>query len=627
MAYSFMRGFLGPIVLCLAGLLGLAAAGPATAAVLLLDKAEAAQVDNPGQLPQNWVPVTLPHDWDKTFPHHSGSVWYRLRFETPADDGLLAVYIQRACTNLQVYLNGELIGSGGNMNEPVTRNCYRPQLFNLPRSELRAGGNELRIRVVGFAADEVSARQRAGGLSAVEVGPSSELQPVYDSQLFWNVTVAQIIAVTIGTLGASMLGLAAMRRRDTYLLFFGLFSIGWAFISTRLFVHDMPLSNLHTEILICSAFPPVLGSAFLFLLRFVDRRFAWVDAFILVQTLVVPVVLYMAGPGHLLKTATAVYNLTAIEFLVTTAYFFRHSWHSHRREFWLMGSVLLAAVVLAGVEIALQNDLLPLPKIHVIHFAMPFLFVVIGIRLIQMFVRALSQAETANEVLEQRVAEKSSEIEQSYAQLSELRTTQAKQQERQRIASDLHDDLGAKLLTIAQASDSERVSGMARQALDEMRLSVRGLTGEPAGADIVLADWRAETVTRLDAAGFEPLWQADEPPAGLVLPARTHVQLTRILREATSNAIRHSGGTQCRVHIAFAADSVLVEVEDDGAGIKDAKASAWSGHGLPNIERRIRNLGGSHSFGTGAMGGTLLSLRVPLDTTSPVPQGQAGLIR
>ncbi|MBC7435578.1 MAG: hypothetical protein H7332_05860 [Bdellovibrionales bacterium] len=73
-------------------------------------------------------------------------------------------------------------------------------------------------------------------------------------------------------------------------------------------------------------------------------------------------------------------------------------------------------------------------------------------------------------------------MQQSYAQLSELRTTQTKQQERQRIAFDLHDDLGAKLLTIAQASmhadDRERISGMARQALDEMRLSVRGLTGE-----------------------------------------------------------------------------------------------------------------------------------------------------
>ncbi|MBC7435579.1 MAG: hypothetical protein H7332_05865 [Bdellovibrionales bacterium] len=128
--------------------------------------------------------------------------------------------------------------------------------------------------------------------------------------------------------------------------------------------------------------------------------------FVLVQALVVPAVLWAAGAGHLLKTASAVYNLTAIEFLAVVCYFFYQSWRTHCREFWLMGSVLLVAVMLAGIEIALQNDLLPLPKIHVIHFAMPLLFVVIGIRLIQMFVRALSLAETANEVLEQRVAKK-----------------------------------------------------------------------------------------------------------------------------------------------------------------------------------------------------------------------------
>ncbi len=589
----------------------------ANAGIAVLDKAEAAPVDSPLQAPQAWQPVTLPHDWDKTFPGHSGSVWYRLRFDTPADDGLLGVYIQRACTNVEVFLNGELVGSGGRLSGNITRSCYHPQLFSLPRAVLRAGGNELRIRVVGFAATEVSARQRAAGVSAVEIGPMTELQPIYDHQLFWNVTVAQIIAATIGMLGASMLALAAMRRRDTYLLFFGMFSIGWALISTRLFVQEVPLSHLHTEILICSAFPPVLGSAYLFLLRFINRRHAWVDAFLLVQALVVPVVLWMAGPGHLLATASAVYNLTALEFLACVVYFFPVAWRHNRREFWLMGGVLLVALVLAAIEIALQNDLLPLPKIHVIHFAMPFLFVVIGIRLIQMFVLALSRAETANEQLEQRVAEKSSEIEHNYAQLTEMRTAQAKQQERQRIASDLHDDLGAKLLTIAQATDSDRVAGLARQALDEMRLSVRGLTGEPAAAQDVLADWRAETVTRLAAAGFSAGWDADEPPPGLVLPARTHVQLTRVLREAVSNAIRHSGGTQCRVRIAFGEGSMSLEVEDDGHGMRDARARSGVGHGLPNIERRVRNLAGRHSFSVGPLGGSLLQLAVPLEMPAP----------
>ena len=60
---------------------------------------------------------------------------------------------------------------------------------------------------------------------------------------------------------------------------------------------------------------------------------------------VVPVALFMAGPSHLLKTASAVYNLTAVEFLAVTAYFFRQSWRSHRT--WSLGrlSRLLAMQV------------------------------------------------------------------------------------------------------------------------------------------------------------------------------------------------------------------------------------------------------------------------------------------
>ena len=73
--------------------------------------------------------------------------------------------------------------------------------------------------------------------------------------------------------------------------------------------------------------------------------------------------------------------------------------------------------------------------------------------------------------------------------------------------------------------------------------------------------------------------------------------------------------------------------------MKDARASANSGHGLPNIERRVRNLGGIHTFSAGALGGTLLSLSVPLEVvaeitadittgkTAPSGEGPAGAIR
>lgn len=191
---------------------------------------------------------------------------------------------------------------------------------------------------------------------------------------------------------------------------------------------------------------------------------------------------------------------------------------------------------------------------------------------------------------------------------------QGAREERRRIASDLHDDLGAQLLTIAQISrqpgQGERVAALARQALDDMRLAVRGLAGEAVTLPEALADWRAETVTRLAAAGLAADWQAEEPPAGLTLPARSRVQLTRILREAVSNVIRHAGASRCEVRVGFEPGWLRIEVADDGRGLP-AVPDAGSGHGLASIERRVRSLGGTHAFQP-ERPGTRLAVQVPL---------------
>ena len=199
-------------------------------------------------------------------------------------------------------------------------------------------------------------------------------------------------------------------------------------------------------------------------------------------------------------------------------------------------------------------------------------------------------------------------------------TQQAVEQERQRIAADLHDDLGAKLLTLSQLDGPPGTAHLAREALNDMRQSVRGMAGQPVPADHVLADWRAEGVARLQSAGLQVQWRANDPPDGCVWSPRLHLQLTRLLREALTNVIRHSGARHCHVTIEALAHRVTLAVEDDGRGWPPAAfpgaadtVPPGAGLGLPGMERRARKLGGQHRFDTAALGGARVWVQVPLE--------------
>jgi signal transduction histidine kinase len=194
---------------------------------------------------------------------------------------------------------------------------------------------------------------------------------------------------------------------------------------------------------------------------------------------------------------------------------------------------------------------------------------------------------------------------------SQLAFEKGVRHERQSIAADLHDDLGATLLSIAQASAPGPVAALARQAMEELRLSVRGLTVQSSPLQDVIADWRSETVSRLAAASIQAHWPLHEVPAGMTLVALQRTQLTRVLREAISNVIRHSCASNCQVDARCEAAHFVLNVQDDGCGVPSAPASAQHGMGLANMARRIHKLGGSLTVGTSELGGVSLNVQLP----------------
>lgn len=610
--------------------LGLLAA-PALAEVLRIDQVEVAAPPGagaPGGTVAQWLPQALPDDWGRTRPEHGGTLWYRFTVDARVFSGasiVPAIYIERVCSNLAVYLNGALVGSGGSLVLPYSRNCFTPQFFTLPLALLSPGVNTVTVQVVGYPLRQVSAAQRSSGLSVIRMGDAQELRAQYEQALWWNITLPKIITAVLGAFTVFIGALWLTRPQDSIYGYFTLW-IGWWTINTaRLYVIDPPLPGPWIELLVPATAPVCVSGLVLFMMRFLRREVGWINQVLWWQIAVIPVVFLLSGTEHIYPVARAVYLWLVPQFIGVSVWFTVVSWRVSRRDFWLFSAILLIMIGIIAVEFAAAFFGYPL-KMHLGHLGGPVTLIPLCLRLIGVFGDNLRRSEELNDELERRVRQASSEIERSYAELALLRAREAAQEERRRIASDLHDDLGAKLLSIAHESarqrDREELANLARQALDEMRLSVQGMVREPLRAADVLADWRAETVQRLMTAGLQVEWTAAEPPADFLVPARAQVQLTRVLREAVSNVIRHSGARRCRVTVHMAHEQLALTVEDDGVGM-DVAGSTDKGHGLGGIERRVRTLGGQSAWRVSVLGGVCLEVSIPVLPDTVASQGTA----
>jgi signal transduction histidine kinase len=562
------------------------------------------------------TPVALPDDWASTHPRHEGQVWYRSSFDLPRStepDELLALYIERVCSDVEVHLNGRRIHGSAANSETIRRNCSYPQSVPLPAALLRPQANVVDLRVPGHALQRVASRQRAGGLSVLKIGPEERLSDELGWRTFWSVFAVQGLSVMLAVLGMAILTLDWWNRRSTHLRPYGWLAVGWSALSVRLWQREFGLPDSIVEFVCASAFAPLAAATMLFLLRYAGRRWRPLERVLLPQCLLMPLTLLLAGPSRLFVAASLWYTLLGVELLAVMGQYLWLTRRQPRLEFWSMAAILGAAAALLVYEFTLQRGWLPLSGVDTTQLLLTLLAIAIGARLLHAFAKSLQAAEVGRRNLEGRALEIAAEAERNFAQLADARVEQVTAQERKRIAADLHDDLGAKLLTIVHTSDSERISTLARDALEEMRLSVRGLTGKPMQLNDALADWRAETVARLGQANIEIDWRSPADEVEQTLPARSFVQTTRILREAVSNIIKHSGATHCKVRCAMHEGEFGLVVQDNGRGIPmELDGKLDRGHGMTSMKHRAKQMQGQCLVESAPGYGTVIRLTLPL---------------
>jgi signal transduction histidine kinase len=195
------------------------------------------------------------------------------------------------------------------------------------------------------------------------------------------------------------------------------------------------------------------------------------------------------------------------------------------------------------------------------------------------------------------------------------------------VARELHDEFGQALTAAgamltrlerkaAPASVELRdglaeAKGVAQEALEGVRrLSQRlhphilddfGLEGA--------VDWYVNQIRDQTGLSIEYRNPASPLPA---VDRDTAIHFYRVLQEALSNVIRHSGAASAVVRLSYDDGLVVLEVEDDGTGLP-ARADEGKGLGLVAMRERAYLIRGTLTIGASPGGGTLVRLEAPMD--------------
>ncbi|HJW52472.1 MAG TPA: ATP-binding protein [Burkholderiaceae bacterium] len=581
-------------------------------AVLRLDHADflASDAAEPPSDTAAWQPQSLPDDWDTAHAGLRGVGWYRLRFElTPPVPAKPAIYLPLLRNVGAVYLNGALVGSTGVFGrvEPVAA----PVLFAIEPRQLRAGSNTLHVRLWAPPG-------RLESLDPVSIGERPVFEAELERERFMHVTLPQMAGAFSAAVSLYMLVLWLHRRHDEV---YGYFAAA-ALTHALYLVTTVPIGGWKLMLgsrPFCAVFW-FASTVFLFIfsLRFAGwrapraERGVWLYALLMWMT--------FAGGGlytgqhwqHWIALAGALsiepgsLVIPAASLIVLLCAL----WQRRSSE-----TLLLALCALYSVTVLTMGWLMPrglgLGETHIVP-----LFVVMGWILTRRFVSTLNETDALNAHLEERVAERHAELEREQAKLQALTREQAIGEERERIIADMHDGLGARLIsTLANVEHGEataqQVGAALRESIDDLRLAIDSLQPTDDDLLLVLGNLRYRLENRLRAHGIALDWQVGEVPKLSCLTPRNVLHLLRILQEAFTNVVQHAQARNIRVATAVDARRVKIDVADDGRGFDvDQAESAGKAQGLAKMRRRAMTIGGELLV-MPSPGGTTLSLLLP----------------
>ncbi|MGD0876884.1 MAG: PAS domain S-box protein [Anaerolineales bacterium] len=211
----------------------------------------------------------------------------------------------------------------------------------------------------------------------------------------------------------------------------------------------------------------------------------------------------------------------------------------------------------------------------------------------------------ARDFLEERVAERTTELLDSQEKLRSLtaQTVRTQEEERRLISRELHDDAGQALITLQYSlaavqnelpetetfsrkrlSESLKIIDQTMQHIRSLAHSLRPPVLDIGGINLSLEEYCREQTER---TSIPILYQGQDVPG---LPDEVSISLYRFVQEALTNVLRHAQASQVKVRMQYKKGEISISVSDNGRGIEEGNPPG--GIGLIGIRERLKLLGG-----------------------------------
>jgi signal transduction histidine kinase len=559
-----------------------------------------------------WQRVAAMPFWSaKELGSRNGAVsafWARARFDRAAlGQAPLAILTEGNREQFTVYVNGQEIFRNFAMISDNIMGWNRAYLIPVPRAALRPGTNEIRLAInSNFDL----------GAGSIRLGPQDQLQEQHFWLNFWRTTapIAANFAMLFLSIAALFLWLA--RHDEHEHLFLALSGFMWFARNYDFYAPRMPIDpQLFANLtLYASYFAAAASLSFCLVWMRVNYRFLAIAAAFGLGAL-------FAGFHALeLIPTVAIYVVTLAMGVAICVMLFQAVRNKGYQKHWPLFLVCTVCMIANFHDLGRTVGTRWWDGLG--FYTQPFDGLLMCLTVLIAFGRqslaAFSSLENVNQDLEKRVATVQAELAASEEERRNLEVAAALERERERLMSEVHDGIGSSLVTALAVAKREGhpkpTVDLLSRAVSDLKITVDSL--DPMNGDLLalLGSLRHRLEPGLTKAGLTVKWDVRAVPLLPWLDSTNALHLLRLVQEAASNALAHSGGNLLTFHCGPAnhqgVAGVNIIIADNGSGFDPAPVIG-SGRGLANMQARAAALTGVLDWDIAPGAGTKIKLWLP----------------